>query len=135
MTGLMTGLAIAAAVGCGSAYQATYDQEMRNLEADQAAQQKQAQEEAARRAAAQASALDEVRRYHAVVYFNAGSAMIYEDGYRELLWFVDKIKLDPVTIWLPTWPHANVVSPTTGSLSVTAAERSTLACSGVHGQA
>ena len=67
---LTTGLAIAAAVGCGSAYQATYDQEMRNLEADHAAQQKQAQEEAAQRAAAQASALDEVRRYHAVVYFN-----------------------------------------------------------------
>jgi OOP family OmpA-OmpF porin len=88
--------ALAAPLGCGSAYQATNDQELRNLEADEAARQKQAQQEAAERAAADsAAAAQDVKRYHAAVYFNVGSSMVYEDGYRELLWFIDKLKINP----------------------------------------
>ena len=88
--------ALAGVTGCGSAYQQTYDNEMRRLEADEAARQRQAQEEAARRtAAAAADAAAEVKKYVAVVYFDTGSSMIHEDGYRELLWFVDKLQIDP----------------------------------------
>jgi adhesin transport system outer membrane protein len=33
----------------------------------------------------------EAQNYVAVVYFSVGSSMIQEEGYHELLWFVDKI--------------------------------------------
>jgi len=67
-------------LGCASAYQQTYDQELGRLRN----QERQRQDiEAADRAEAQ--------KYVAVVYFSVGSSMIQEEGYRELLWFADKI--------------------------------------------
>lgn len=67
-------------LGCASAYDRTYDQELGRLRN----QERQRQEmEAANRGDAQS--------FVAVVYFSVGSAMIQEEGYRELLWFVDKI--------------------------------------------
>ncbi len=71
-------------LGCASAYDQTYDQEMGRLHAQERARQER---EAAARAEAQ--------QYVAVVYFNVGSSMIHEEGYRELLWFVDKIRAFP----------------------------------------
>ena len=66
--------------GCASAYERTYDQELGRLRN----QERQRQDmEAAERAEAQ--------KYVAVVYFGVGSSMIQEEGYRELLWFTDKI--------------------------------------------
>ena len=66
--------------GCASAYDRTYDQELGRLRN----QERQRQDvEAADRAEAQ--------NYVAVVYFSVGSSMIQEEGYHELLWFVDKI--------------------------------------------
>ena len=72
------------ALGCASAYDQTYNQEMGRLHNQERARQQQ--EEAARA---------EARQYVAVVYFNVGSSMIHEEGYRELLWFVDKIRPYP----------------------------------------
>jgi len=67
-------------LGCASAYDRTYDQELGRLRN----QERQRQDmEAADRAEAQ--------KYVAVVYFSVGSSMIQEEGYHELLWFVDKI--------------------------------------------
>ncbi len=67
-------------VGCASAYDRTYDQELGRLRN----QERQRQDvEATNRADAQS--------YVAVVYFSVGSSMIQEEGYHELLWFVDKI--------------------------------------------
>lgn len=71
-------------MGCASAYDQTYNQEMGRLHSQERARQQQ--EEAAR---------EEARKYVAVVYFNVGSSMIHEEGYRELLWFVDKIRPYP----------------------------------------
>jgi outer membrane protein OmpA-like peptidoglycan-associated protein len=73
-----------AATACPSAYQRTYDRELAGLEA---------QEE--QRQAAEAAAREEARKYVAVVYFDTGSSMIHEDGYRELSWFVDQIRPYP----------------------------------------
>ncbi len=67
-------------LGCASAYDQTYDQELGRLRN----QERQRQDaEAANRAEAQ--------KYVAAVYFSVGSSMIQEEGYRELLWFTDKI--------------------------------------------
>lgn len=67
-------------LGCASAYDQTYDQELGRLRN----QERQRQDvEAANRAEAQS--------YVAVVYFSVGSSMIQEEGYHELLWFSDKI--------------------------------------------
>ena len=67
-------------LSCASAYDRTYDQELGRLRN----QERQRQEmEAANRAEAQ--------KFVAVVYFSVGSSMIQEEGYHELLWFVDKI--------------------------------------------
>jgi outer membrane protein OmpA-like peptidoglycan-associated protein len=67
-------------LGCASAYDRTYDQELGQLRS----QERQRQDvEAANRAEAQ--------NYVAVAYFSVGSSMIQEEGYHELLWFVDKI--------------------------------------------
>lgn len=69
-------------LGCASAYDRTYDQELGRLRN----QERQRQDvEATNRADAQS--------YVAVVYFSVGSSMIQEEGYHELLWFVDKIGL------------------------------------------
>ena len=66
-------------LGCASAYDRTYDQELGQLRN----QERQRQDmEAANRADAQ--------KYVAVVYFSVGSSMIQEEGYHELLWFADK---------------------------------------------
>jgi OOP family OmpA-OmpF porin len=77
-------LAALCGFGCASAYQQTYDQELGRLEAQE--HQRQQMEEAARA---------EARKYVAVVYFDVGSTMIREEGYRELLWLVDKIQPYP----------------------------------------
>lgn len=74
----------AAAVSCASAYQRTYDRDLSQLEA-QAREQESV--EAEQRA--------EARRWVAVVYFDVGSSMIREEGYRELRWFADKIRPYP----------------------------------------
>ncbi|MBW1845339.1 MAG: OmpA family protein [Deltaproteobacteria bacterium] len=67
-------------LGCASAYDQTYDQELGRLRS----QERQRQDmETANRAEAQ--------KFVAVVYFSVGSSMIQEEGYHELLWFSDKI--------------------------------------------
>jgi outer membrane protein OmpA-like peptidoglycan-associated protein len=71
-------------LGCASAYDQTYNQEMGRLNDQERARQQQGE-------AARADA----RQYVAVAYFNVGSSMIHEEGYRELLWFVDKIRPYP----------------------------------------
>ena len=68
------------AQGCASAYDRTYNQEMARL--DNQEQQRQQMD---------ATARVDAQQYVAVVYFSVGSSMVQEEGYRELLWFVDKI--------------------------------------------
>lgn len=70
--------------GCPSAYQPTYDREMATLEQRQ-------QEQDAQQAALHA----EASKYAAVIYFAVGSAVIDEDGYRQLTWFVGKMQPYP----------------------------------------
>jgi len=77
-------LAATLLLGCPSAYDQTFNQELGRLN-----QQERSRQERADRARAEA------RQYHAVVYFSVGSSMISEDGYRELQWFVDKIRPFP----------------------------------------
>ncbi len=67
-------------LGCASAYDRTYDQELGQLRNQERRRQ---DVEAANRADAQ--------NYVAVVYFSVGSSMIQEEGYHELLWFLGKI--------------------------------------------
>jgi OOP family OmpA-OmpF porin len=86
--------ALLCAVGCASAYDRAYEQETQRLEREEQARQEEA---AAERAEAEA-ALAEARRYAAVVYFDVGSAVIKEDGYRELLWFVRQMQPYPDAI-------------------------------------
>lgn len=70
--------------GCPSAYQRTYDRDLAALE-------KQGQAEDAQQAQLHAQA----SRYAAVIYFPTGSAVVDQDGMRELTWFVDKMKPYP----------------------------------------
>jgi len=70
--------------GCPSAYQRTYQQETQRLEMQQQAAQQQAEA-----AHAQAS------KYAAVIYFAVGSAVLDEDGQRELRWFVQQMQPYP----------------------------------------
>jgi len=77
------------AQGCPSAYQRTYDSEMQKLESEQRATDAQA-----------AAAHAEASRYAAVVYFDVGSAVIGEDGQRELRWFVGKMQPYPEAVVL-----------------------------------
>lgn len=74
---------------CPSAHQRTYDKETQRLE--------QQQREAEARAAAEHR---EASRYAAVVYFDAGSAVVGPDGQRELRWFVDQMKPYPDAVIL-----------------------------------
>jgi outer membrane protein OmpA-like peptidoglycan-associated protein len=73
--------------GCGSVYQSTYDQTYQKLES-QAAAERRAEEEA--HAAAQRDA--------GVVYFQTGSAVIQQEGYREISWFVQQLQPYPKAI-------------------------------------
>jgi outer membrane protein OmpA-like peptidoglycan-associated protein len=82
------------AIGCVSAYDETYEQETQRLEQEEQAYQAEAE---AAHAEAEA-ALAEARRYAAVVYFDVNSAVIQEDGYRELLWFVQQMQPHPDVI-------------------------------------
>ena len=84
---LWLALALAAA-GCPSAYDRTYQQETQRLEAEEAARQAQQQAE-------QQEAYQEAARHAAVVYFAVGSAVIGEEGYRELGWFAQQIRNAP----------------------------------------
>jgi OOP family OmpA-OmpF porin len=70
--------------GCPSAYQRTYDRETAKLEQQQ--QQQNAQQQAL---------YAEASKYAAVVYFAVGSAVLDDDGYRQLTWFADKMKPYP----------------------------------------
>jgi outer membrane protein OmpA-like peptidoglycan-associated protein len=76
-----------AILGCASAYDQAYQQETQRLEAQERA--RQAEERAAHA---------EAQRYAAVVYFDVGSAVIKEGGYRELTWFVGKMRPYPKTV-------------------------------------
>jgi outer membrane protein OmpA-like peptidoglycan-associated protein len=70
--------------GCPSAYDRTYDRETQRLqELDQMRLQR---EEAERQ---------EARKYVAIVLFAVGSAEIDEAGFRELNWFLEKIRPYP----------------------------------------
>ena len=75
------------AIGCASAYDSTYEQETQMLEQQERA--RQAQEQAAHA---------EARKYAAVVYFDVGAAVIKENGYRELRWFVEQMRPYPQAI-------------------------------------
>jgi len=75
--------------GCPSAYQRTYDSEMQKLESQQQAADAQAAAEHA-----------EASRYAAVVYFDVGSAVIGQDGQRELRWFLGKLQPYPEAVIL-----------------------------------
>jgi len=70
--------------GCPSAYQRTYEQQTQRLEMQQQASDAEA-------AAAHAQA----QKYAAVIYFEVGSAVIGDDGQRELRWFVQQMQPYP----------------------------------------
>lgn len=80
-------LAALLALGCGSAYDRTYQREMDRLE-----DERRAQEAEERAAHAEAS------RYAAVVYFDVGSSVIKPEGYQELDWFVQQVKPYPKAV-------------------------------------
>jgi outer membrane protein OmpA-like peptidoglycan-associated protein len=77
------------ALGCVSAYDSTYEQETRRLESQQSAREQREE-----------MAHSEASRYAAVVYFDLGSAVIHDDGYRELSWFVEKVQPYPQAVIL-----------------------------------
>lgn len=77
-------VALVLAQGCPSAYQRTYERETHRLEADQRAADARDKAEHA-----QAS------KFAAVVYFEVGSAVVGQDGQRELQWFVEKMQPYP----------------------------------------
>ena len=79
--------ALLLAIGCASAYDETYAKETEMLE-----QQEQA------RQAEEAAAHAEARKYAAVVYFDVNNAVIKDEGYRELDWFVQQMQLYPQAI-------------------------------------
>jgi len=79
--------ALLLAIGCASAYDETYAQETEKLQ--QQEQTRQAQE---------AAAHAEARKYAAVAYFDVNSAVIQDDGYRELDWFVKQMQPYPQAI-------------------------------------
>ncbi len=79
--------ALLLAIGCASAYDETYAKETEMLE-----QQEQARE------AEEAAAHAEARKYAAVVYFDVNNAVIRDEGYRELDWFVQQMQLYPQAI-------------------------------------
>ena len=86
--------ALLLAIGCASAYDETYAKETEMLE-----QQEQARQAEAEAAHADAeAALAEARRYAAVVYFDVNNAVIKDEGYRELDWFVQQMQLYPQAI-------------------------------------
>lgn len=70
--------------GCPSAYQRTYDRDL-------AALQQQGQQQQAQQAALHA----EASKYAAVIYFPTGSAVVDQDGLRQIAWFVDKMQPYP----------------------------------------
>ena len=76
-------------LGCPSAYERTYERETLRLESQQRAADAQAAAEHA-----QAS------RFAAVAYFAVGSAVVGEDGQRELRWFIDKMQPYPQAVIL-----------------------------------
>ena len=80
-------LATVFALGCPSAYQRTYERTTQDLESAQRA--RDAQEQAAHA---------EASRYAAVVYFDVGSAVIGEEGARELRWFVKQMQPYPQAV-------------------------------------
>jgi len=73
-----------ALAGCPSAYQRTYDKDLAALQ--QQGRQQDAQQQAL---------YAEASKYAAVIYFPTGSAVIDQDGTRQLSWFVDKMKPYP----------------------------------------
>jgi outer membrane protein OmpA-like peptidoglycan-associated protein len=75
------------AIGCASAYDETYAKETEMLEQQQQARQ-----------AEEAAAHAEARKYAAVVYFDVNNAVIKDEGYRELDWFVQQMQLYPQAI-------------------------------------
>lgn len=77
-------LAALALAGCPSAYQRTYDKDLAALE--QHGRQQEAQ---------QAALHAEASKYAAVIYFPVGSAVVDQDGVRQLAWFVDKMQPYP----------------------------------------
>jgi outer membrane protein OmpA-like peptidoglycan-associated protein len=87
MLGMVVVAGALATMGCASAYDQAYAQETQRLEA----------QEQARRAEDRA-AHAEARKYAAVVYFDVGSAVVKEQGYRELTWFVQKMRPYPKVI-------------------------------------
>jgi outer membrane protein OmpA-like peptidoglycan-associated protein len=74
-------------IGCVSAYDETYAKETQKLE--QAEQERQARE---------AAAHAEARKYAAVAYFDVNSAVIRDEGFRELDWFVKQMEPYPQAI-------------------------------------
>jgi outer membrane protein OmpA-like peptidoglycan-associated protein len=74
-------------IGCVSAYDETYAKETERLE--QAEQARQAEE---------AAAHAEARKYAAVAYFDVNSAVIRDEGFRELDWFVQQMQPYPQAI-------------------------------------
>jgi outer membrane protein OmpA-like peptidoglycan-associated protein len=88
-TALAVAAALVVAAGCPSAYQRTYDKETKSLEARQQADD------------AQQKALHaEASKYAAVVYFEVGSAVVSDDGQRELRWLVGKLQPYPQAVLL-----------------------------------
>ena len=83
MRAFLAALVVAAlcSSGCPSAYDRTYDRETQRLE-----QIRLQREEAERQ---------EARKYVAIVLFAVDSAVIDEAGFRELNWFLDKIRPYP----------------------------------------
>ena len=84
MSRLIPVLTACALLGCASTYDDTYRQETRRLKT-----QEQARQEQERAAHAEAS------KYAAAVYFDVGSAVIKEAGYKELTWFVQQMRPYP----------------------------------------
>lgn len=70
--------------GCPSAYQRTYERETEKLEAQQRSADAQAEAEHA-----------QAQKYAAVIYFAVGSAVVDDDGQRQLRWFVQQMQPYP----------------------------------------
>ena len=84
MTRILPALLACVCVGCASAYDTTYQEELGGLEREQAA-----------RDAGEEAAHTEARRYAAIVHFEIGSSDLSNAAERELRWFSKQLAAYP----------------------------------------
>ncbi len=110
---VLFGILAIATLGCASAYDATYAEELGRLEDEQAVVD-----------SAERAAHAEAQRYAAVVYFALGSSSLTEAARHELRWFAEKSAPFPkAIIRVQGFADSTGSEPTNQALSMERAQR------------